>query len=92
MSDFAPGGGVDIDVGMMTLLGDSWSADDLLDPVGEPGDAGVDAVVVWASAAFAPAHHPGQKPAARRLLANQGAPRVSLTETTHVKRGQRVRF
>ena len=62
----------------------SGAADDVLDPVGEPGDASVDAVVVWTPAAFSPAHHPGQEPAARRLLANQRTARVSLTETGDV--------
>lgn len=63
----------------------SGAADDLLDPAREPGDASVDAVVVWTPATFAPAHHPSQKPAARRLLANQGTAGVSLTETGSVK-------
>lgn len=63
----------------MKILGDSGAADDPLDPVSESGDASVDAIVVRTPAAFAPAHHPGQEPATGRLLANQGATRVSLT-------------
>lgn len=78
-------GDEDIDVRMMRILNDSGGADDLLDPVGESGDACVDTIVVWTPAAFAPAHHPGQEPATRRLLANQGATRVSLTETGNVR-------
>lgn len=69
---------------MMKILSDSGSADDLPDPVSESGDASVDAIVVWTSAAFAPAHHPGQEPATRWFLANQGTTRVSLTETGKV--------
>ena len=46
---------------MTLILRDSGGgADDLLDPVREPGDASVDAIVAWTPAAFAPAHHPGQ--------------------------------
>lgn len=71
----------------MKIPNDSEAADDLLDPAGEPGDASVDAVVVWTAAAFAPAHHPSQEPATWRLLTNQGTTRVSLTETGNV-RGQ----
>lgn len=59
----------------------SGVADNLLDPVSEPCDAGIHTIVVWTPAAFAPAHHPGQEPATRWLLANQGTTRVSLTET-----------
>lgn len=44
---------------MMKVFGDSGAADDMLDPVGEPGDASVDAVVVWTPTTFAPAHHAG---------------------------------
>lgn len=66
----------------------SGAADDLLDPVIEPGDASVDAVQVWTPAAFAPANHSGQEPATRRLLANQGTTRVSLTERGNVKRAR----
>lgn len=72
----------------MKILSVSGAADDLLDPVSEPGDASVDAVVVWTPAASAPANHPGQEPAPRRLLANQGTTRVSLTETSDVKRAK----
>lgn len=71
-----------IDVNMMTISG---VVNDLLDPVSEPGDASVDAVVVWTPAAFAPAHNTGQKPSTRRLLAHQGTTRVSLTETGDIK-------
>lgn len=48
------------DVRKMTMSG---IVDDLLDPVSEPGNASVDAIVVWTPAAFAPAHDTGQKPA-----------------------------
>lgn len=64
--------------------GSSGAADHLLDPPCESGDAGVDAVVVRTAAASAPAHHPGEEPAARRLLAHQGPARVSLTGTCDV--------
>lgn len=74
----------DIDVKMMNIPSVSGAADDLFDPVSEPGDASVDAIVVWTPAAFAPAHHPSQEPASRRLLAHQGTTRVSLTETGDV--------
>ena len=52
-----------IDVMMMKIPIVSGAVDDLFDPASEPGDASVDAVVVWTPAAFAPAHHPGQEPA-----------------------------
>lgn len=70
----------------MKILSVSGAADDLLDPVSEPGDASVDAIVVWTPTASSPANHPGKEPAPRRLLANQGTTRVSLTETRDVKR------
>lgn len=63
----------------------SGVTDDLLDPAGEPGDASVDAIVVWTPATFAPTHDTGQKPATRRLLTHQGTTRVSLTERGNVK-------
>lgn len=63
----------------------SGAIDDLLDPVREPGDASVHSIVVWTPAASAPAHHPGEEPATRRLLADQGTARVSLTETSDVE-------
>lgn len=50
----------DIDVKMMIMFPMVPSgADDLCDPVSEPGDASVDAIVVWTPAASAPAHHSG---------------------------------
>lgn len=59
--------------------GASGAADHLFDPPCESGDACVDAVVVRAATASAPADHPGEEPATRRLLANQGPARVPLT-------------
>lgn len=64
--------------------GASGATDHLFDPPCESGDASVDAVVVRTAAASAPADHPGEEPAARRLLANQGPARVSLTGTRNV--------
>lgn len=66
---------------MGLIPSDLRAADDLLDPVGQSGDAGVDAVVIWTAAAFAPAHHSGQEPAPWRLLADQGPARVPLAQT-----------
>lgn len=66
--------------------GASGAADHLFDPPCESGDASVDAIVVWTAAAFAPADHPSEEPAARRLLANQGPARVPLTGTCNVNR------
>lgn len=64
--------------------GASGAADHLFDPPCESGDASVDAVVVRPAAASAPADHPGEEPAARRLLAHQGPARVSLPATRDV--------
>lgn len=72
------------DVKTMKTPDASGPADDLFDPVNEPGDAGVDAVVVWVTTAFAPAHHASQEPATRWLLADQRTTRVPLAERDHV--------
>lgn len=54
--------------------------DDAFDPSGEFGDACVNPIIIGPSAASAPAHHAGQKPASRRLLTHQRPPGVALTE------------
>lgn len=69
-------------------ISNSGAADDLLYPVGEPGDASVDTIVVWTPAASTPAHHPGQEPATWRLLTHQGTARVSLTDKGNVNEAQ----
>lgn len=61
------------------IFSSSGAADHLFDPTCESGDASVNTVEVRTGAPFPPADHPSKEPAARRLLANQGPTRVSLT-------------
>lgn len=58
----------------------SSGGNEAFDPAGEFGDTRVNPVIIRASAASAPAHHTGQKPASRRLLTHQRPARVALTE------------
>lgn len=57
----------------------SSGGNEAFDPAGEFGDTRVNPVIIRASAASAPAHHTGQKPASRRLLTHQRPARVALT-------------